>query len=258
MKRLVLVAAFTLASSSLFAGVTYDFRSATEGARTIAGKVAVDGTNMRVDFATGDNIIFRDGSSVISRDGGKSLIFIDPSKKSWSELDLQAMFASLGSTMKSMGSDVSFKVSNQKIEVRPAGDGGVVEGYPTKKYIVDSKYTLAMNLMGMKMNSDVHSVTTVWTTDKLSAEYMTFLHQRAMKTGIEDLDKLIETQSKGVSGFPLRQQITATTRMNNQVSTTKTTVEVKNIKPNVSVPAASFQVPAGYRKTDAMATLGGK
>ena len=56
MKRLTLAAFLILASASLVAGTTYDFRSDTTGLQqtSIDGTVAVDGPNLKMTVSTGD------------------------------------------------------------------------------------------------------------------------------------------------------------------------------------------------------------
>lgn len=252
MKRLSLFLVVFAMAASLCAGVSYDFKSVTDGrgGSELAGRAKVEGKNMRMEFSSGDQMIFQDDSVVISTDGGKTLLVLDSKKKTYYELSLEETINALGSMIKGLGGMIKISVSNPDVKITERGDGGAVEGFPTRKYVVDSTYDMSMSVMGMKNEMHIVSKTESWNTDKLDREAMSFVQQKGFKTGIEDLDKLIAAESTSLKGFPLKQVRTQTTTGNNGKATTNTTTTtITNVKKG-SIAASEFQIPGDYEKVD--------
>lgn len=251
MKRTLFALLIVLTTLPLTAGVTYRFRSVTDGrgGSELSGTAWVEGSNMRLEFDKGDKMMFRDKSVVISKDGGKTMFILDPKKKSYYELDLQQVISTFGTAMKAMGGMFDLSITNQKVNVKNAGSGGTVEGYPTTKYVVDSRYDMTMKVMGMGSSSQVHSITESWATDRLSSDLITFVQMKGLRTGVEDLDRLIDNQTKSVRGFPLKQVTTTTTTSGKKTQTNTTTVTITGIT-KTNVAASQFAVPAGYREEE--------
>lgn len=248
---LVLVVA-TLFTSSLFAGLTYDFKSTSEGTAggQLAGKASLEGENLRMDVAQGDGIIFKDDSVVLSNDGGETLLVLDPRKKTYFELPITDLMAASGTMLKAMGGMIKFSIKNPKVAVRETGDGGSIEGYPTTRYVIDTDYDMSLTVMGMKNDSKVHSSSEIWTTSKLGEEPLMFLQQRSVRTGIEELDEILSEHAKAMRGFPLKHVTrTVTTAKNGKTQTVISTVTISNIQKRTVAPA-QFELPKGYRELE--------
>lgn len=247
-----------LLAPALFAGVTYEFSSITEGADTsrLVGTASVEGSNMRLEVQSGDGVVFQDGSVVISKDGGSTLLFLDPSKKTYYEMRLDDLMNSMGSILAAAGGAVSMNFENQKIKVTPKGAGETIEGYATRRYTVDTSYDLVMKVMGMTMKMETESTSEVWATPDLARDYIVFIQQKGFKTGIADLDELIEKQVNAIEGFPLRQVITSKVTTRGRSETSKTTVNVSNIQKK-NIADGQFEIPAGYRRTESPAVMPG-
>lgn len=252
MRKILLTIAATLVSLPAFAGLTYEFRSTTEGAggSNLIGTAAIEGTRMRMEIAEGDNVVFKNGSVVISSDMGSTMTILDPKEKTYTEFRVEEVFNALGSMMKSMGGMFKMTVENPSVQVRDAGDGGAIEGYPTRKYIIDSSYDMNMRVMGMSRKMNIKTETEAWTTDRFNQSFVSFVQQRGIKTGMPELDSLIDQQSKAMKGFPLKQVIRTTTTTGRKPQTTVTTMTISDIK-EASVPDSRFEIPAGYTKTEA-------
>ncbi len=251
MKRGIAALIVTLMSAPLFAGMTYQFQSVTTGKNgsELAGKASVEGTNMRLDFSKGDKVIFKNNSVVISKDGGKSMFVIDPKEKTYFEFSLDDLFGALGGMSNAMPGMFKMTIENQSVKLTGSGDGGVIEGYPTKRYVVDSAYDMNIKIMGMKQNSKIKTTSETWTTEKIGREYATFVQQKGFRTGMEDLDKLIAAQTAAIKGFPLKQVLTTVSTANNKSETSVTTMTVSSLK-TTTVPASQFEIPAGFKETD--------
>jgi hypothetical protein len=239
-----------LASSAL-AGVTYKVQSSTTGMQnvTIAGNVAVDGSHLRMDVTSGDNILFKDNNVVLSADGGKTMSVLDPSTKNYYDLQLEQLLGSSTGLLRGLGDMVKVSFDNAQVSVRDAGNGGTVEGYPTHKYVLDAAYDMNIDAMGQKMTTHMTMSTESWTTDQLAAELSSFLQTRGMRTGVEAIDKLIEAQANGMHGFPLKQVSTVHITQRGNDMTMVTTSTVTNIAKK-AVDVAQFAMPAGYSKVD--------
>lgn len=248
MKRfLSLFTLLLFCAAGLFAGTQYDFNSVTSGrgGTTMSGTASVDGASMRLDLNKGDGVLFKDRSVVLSSDGGKTLIVLNPGDKTFYELQLDQVFSAMGSVMKSMGGMFQMSVDNQKVDVQEAGSGGELEGYPTRKYVINASYDLNMKIMGMKSSSHIESTTESWATDDLSTDLVTFVQMKNLRTGIEGLDDLLSAQTSAVKGFPLKQVTTTTTTQGRKKDTQTTTVTIANVR-TASIPSDQFEVPAGY------------
>jgi len=132
-----------------------------------------------------------------------------------------------------------------KVSTRDAGDGGTIEGYATRRALVDTEYDLVLDAFGQKTTMHVVTNTESWVTAALPAEMTSVFQLSGVKSGIADIDKLIEAQNGTINGFPLK-QIT-TFHANDMQSTTTTTVSGIRKK---DVASAQFETPAGYAKTD--------
>ncbi|HEY3053173.1 MAG TPA: DUF4412 domain-containing protein [Thermoanaerobaculia bacterium] len=254
MRPLVLCAAVTLIATNLLAGHTYHFQSVTSQPRgevSTAGTAVVDGGNVRVDFEKGDNMLFSDKSVVISKDGGKNLVVIDTAGKDYYEIKLDDIL-NIANVMARSRGGASFQISyaNPTVTVKDEGDGGQVEGFATHKYGIDSSYDANVNMMGRAMSNHVEMRSELWVTDELPAELTTFVQWRGFRMGIPELDELLDSQSRLIKGFPLREVMTSTTTSSRGGSRTwTTTTTISNVKKN-ALPASEFDVPAGYTKTE--------
>jgi len=233
------------------AGITYRFESVTQGltSHTFSGTVKADRGGVRIDVASGDGMFFDDGSIILSSTGGRVVTVINPSKKTFYELDLENLLGHAAGALSQFRELVNVEAKNPRVAVRDAGAGGIVEGYATHRSHVVSSFDLLMKMFGEKTPARIDINTDVWSTDRFPAEFANVMQTSRLRTGIEAIDKLIESQTTSLRGFPLKQ--VTTTRMTTRGSTTSstTTSRVTSIRP-ATVDAAEFVVPRGYRKVD--------
>ncbi len=250
MKSALAILVVSLAAP-LAAGVTYDIGSDSTGLRqmTIAGKVAVDGAHMRMDITNGDNILFKDNSVVLSDDGGKTMTVLDPATKNFYQLRLEDVLGSATSMLRNMGDMLKLSFVNPHVTVSDAGAGGIIEGFPTRKYVLDASYDIDIDAMGQKMTTHMVMNTQSWTTTQLSSEFSTFLQARGFRTGIDAIDTLIEAQTTAMKGMPLKQVSTITMNQGGGDTTMVTTSTVSNIVRKTIAPS-EFVMPAGYAKVE--------
>jgi hypothetical protein len=249
MNRAATLSALLFAASA-FGGVTYDFHSQTTGLQrmTLEGSVAVEGPQMRMTLTTGDGMVFKSGSIILSHDGGKNLSVFDPATKTYYQMPLDEMLGGAGAALKNSPVEVKFEHPN--VTVREGGDGGTIEGLPTQKLAVDASIDIVIDAMGQKLTSKMALSTESWTTDKLDANAVNVFQQRGVRTGIDALDKLIESQGSAFKGrFPLKSVSTVHIVQNGRDLASTTTATVTNVKQG-AVGAGEFKEPAGYARTD--------
>jgi hypothetical protein len=250
MRRLLIFTAAAMLALPAFSGTAYNFRSATTGIRktTMNGRIEVEGKNFRMNVAEGDGKLFRSGAVVLSKDGGKTLIITSPADKTFFELKLDDLLGGAGAMLKSLGDTVKITFDNQKVDVRDAGAGETIEGYPTRKSLLDTSYEMNVTAGGQKMSTRMSMKTESWTTDRIAADAMNWLQTSGVRTGIDGIDKLIEAQSRATKGrFPLKQVTTMTMDRAGQKMVSTTTATVTNISTR-PIAASEFVMPAGYRQ----------
>jgi len=251
MKRAWIAVAFAALAHGAMAGVTYKIDSTTTGTqeRSMSGVVEVEGSKFRLNVDKGDGMVFPDSSFVISTNGGRTLAVVDPSAKTYYELQLDQLANGIGAMMQQMGDKVKFATANPKVDVRDLGPGEKIEGYATKKKSVDTSYDMNIEAMGQKMTITMSMATESWVTDQLSTEWASFLQTGELRTGMPDIDKLIAAQAKGTTGFPLKQISKVHVEQNGMDMNMTTTTNVTSIVKK-TIADSEFVIPAGFTKVD--------
>jgi hypothetical protein len=237
----------TAIAASAHAGLTYNFQSVSTGMRetTVAGTATADQGKMRLDVKRGDGTVLKDNTIALSVNDGRALRVIDPSSKTYYDVNLEQLLGGVSALAQQFGGLVKISAQNAKVKTRDDGNGGMIEGYATRRVLVSSEYDLVLDAFGQKTTIHVTTNTQSWITPSLPAEMTSVFQMNGVKTGIADIDKLIQTQMGSLTGFPLK-QIT-TFRANDMDSTTTTTVTGIQKK---DVDAALFETPAGFARVD--------
>jgi len=248
MKALSTIVLTLLLLPSAHAGMGYDFRSISTGLskQTVSGSVRAEGGGMRVDFTTGDDLLFRGGTYALATAGRKVLTVVDPAAKTFYELDTDRILGNADAMLKQFGG--RFTVSNPKARTIDGGDAGRIAGFPARRSKVESSFDVAVQALGQNMKIQMQNTTDVWWTRSIGAEYTSFLQKSGFKTGIEAVDKLLAAQtSTAANGFPLRQITTTKIVLNGNAMTSTTTSEVSKVR-QMKVAPSLFVVPAGFVK----------
>jgi hypothetical protein len=250
MKKVTFALLVLLVSIPAFGGLTYDFKSTVDrGKGGLSGSAAVEEGKVRLEIADGDDVILRDGNVMISSDGGKTFTVLDPQKKTYFTIELEQLMSSVGAAMNSMGGMFKMSFANHAVKAQPPAQGEPIEGYPTTKYVVDSSYDLTIEMFGRKSVTNVASHSETWSTEKLSAGLATFVQTKGFKTGMAELDKFVEKETRAIKGFPLK-QVTTVTQTKGKKSETITTVVTVTAVKQTKIPDSSFVIPAGYKEVD--------
>lgn len=245
MKHFLLSAAIAFLSMNSFAGISYRFESVSGGfgASTLSGVVEAEGDRMRVNIERGDGAVFRDGSYVIAGAGVVSIV--DPSARTYSQISLGDLggAAMIFDQLRSM---MDLRVKNPRVSARDRGTGPVLAGYATRHWTVESSADLVVGTdtaIGLAMKNES------WTTDKLPAKYANLLDSRELRTGVAELDRLLDAESSKLTGFPLKRVSSISIRQGGSPMTMTTTTTVSGIETRAFVPA-EFALPTGYAKVD--------
>ena len=183
-------------------------------------KALVAGNQARGEFVESANPMMSAGSYLLMQDAGKTMYMVNPQEKTYSTWDLKAMMGMAGGAMSMM----NMQVKEPKVEKLLEEDGGKILGYPTTHYRFRTSYSMEMSFMGMNQSSSVVKEEDIWATTALKEAAFSFQGIGAeMKSGNEQLDRLIAAQKGKVTGFPLKMvhsQSTKDARGQEQVMTT--------------------------------------
>ena len=238
-----------------FAGVEWRTRTVTQAeakgqSNTIVMQVFAQSGNVKQVFESVayKNEMFQEGSYWLFKAADNSLYIVNPAEKTYSRLPLNAMMQMTGV----VGKLVKIKIKNPVINVEKLGTETVL-GYPCLHSKMLMEYDMEVKIAIIKSKSHEKIEKEVWSTPKFKAmnEMAEAYRFRDFKTGMEDLDNLIEQQMKAETGlgFPLK-MITVTTSINkkgNAKEKSRQTMEVLSMN-NKNLPASFFEIPAGYEE----------
>lgn len=259
MKRVGLVVIALLAVSlSLSAAVQYEFRQTTHSdlesmmpSTDVTGRGIIDGDRSRVDFLSGN--AFPIGTYVITSNGSRTLTFVDPSKKTFVEVNAAGVATAIGSAR--------ITISNKKVNLTQLDDHPVMAGLPTDHYRLTINYDITVAFGTIPLTQTVHEIIDKWVTQAFGDIAETFLASGGVHTGNPDLDDLIQTENTKIKGFALKQMISVTTvndtpqvagtqlKLNRSLTQTRE-LTVTTIQPMATISPELFVVPASYKKPD--------
>jgi hypothetical protein len=259
----ILALLLALAAAPGFADVHYKSITRTQPEKGKSQDIQVEGwvsgDSARVEIKDSANPLLKPGAYLITKDGGQTVFLVDPEEKTYAEWDLRALLGGAGAVLNGMGPVLKVEFSEPKVEKLLEEAGPALVGLPTRHYRYRTSYTMKMKVLGMGNESSVVSEEDIWATDRLQdAALSVWLRADPPKTGNEQLDKLIASSRGKVTGFPLKMVTvsTSTNKKNNQ-TTTRTTMEVTELDTKANAPGSSFEIPAGYEKTEMMLPVQG-
>lgn len=256
MRKTTLAIILLLATRSGWAGVSYEFVQSTQSdieqipATTLTGRALIDGPRSRVDFVTGN--IYAPGAYVISTDGSRTLLFVDPISKSYSEVNSSAIAASYGAN--------NIKLDNFKTNTTLLQDHPTIAGIRTDHYHLTISYDITLQYGTRPLTQRVSEEIDKWTTTRFGDVSDAFFAGGSVKTGNPKLDELIDTETRSIKGFPLRQTIVMRTtnpmgvapgtqlKLTN-VRTQQRELSITKIQEQVA-DATAFQIPVAFKKID--------
>lgn len=245
-----------ITAPSASAGIQYEFRQTTSSdlesipATDCVGRAIIDGDRSRVEFLSGN--AYPAGTYIIATNGSRSMTFIDPSRKSFVEVNAASVATSIGAR--------KITIANKKIDVTKMPDQPTVAGIPTEHYRLIMSYDITVAFGNLPLTQTVKTTIDKWTTSAFGDIGDTFLASGALHTGNPDLDDLISAENSNIKGFALRQIVNVTTinkrapvngetqlKVNRTVTQTRELL-VTSIQPVAQIGLATFTVPLTFHK----------
>ncbi|HEY3566624.1 MAG TPA: DUF4412 domain-containing protein [Thermoanaerobaculia bacterium] len=263
-------AALVLAAVPCSAGIHYKSTTKTwsEGDRAngrnsdIQAEGWVAGEKAKVAFLESNGSpVAQQGTYILTKDGGKTLYLVNPQDKTYAQWDLQGMLGVVGAVMNGMGPLLKIQFSDPKTEKLAEDDGGLVAGVPTRHYKYRTSYTMTVKVLGMGNTANVVSEQDIWATTKATdAGLGVWLRAEPTRTGNKEFDKLLTSSAAKFQGFPLKVVTvsTSTQQKGNKQTVSHSTMEVTQLDASASVPASTFEIPAGYKETQIAPTQQGE
>lgn len=241
------------------AGLHYEAVTTTEGdgaSGSTEVEAWVDGPRAKVLIRESGQPMLEGGQYLLTRDGGETIYLVDPEEKTYGKWDIEAMLALVGGMMEGLGPIVDLEISEPEVEKLAEEPGGEVVGQPTTHTRYRTTYTTRVKVFGMKRESRTETVQDLWTTTSLDDEVAlgVWLRKGPVRTGNEEIDRLIDAELEKIQGFPLKTVAVTTTtggKRGDKTTTTRTTTEVTSLA-ETDVPASTFELPAGYTETQMM------
>lgn len=257
MKRVLpVVLAAVVWVPAAFAAIEYDFHQINTSeieqlpSGDLNGHAIIDGERWRVDFVGGTT--YPPGTYVVSNNGSRTLLFVDPLSKSFTEVNVAAAAAYMGSS--------KITVDNAKCDIERLEDHPIIAGYPTDHYRMTVSYDMTVAMGALPVKQAVQTVVDEWTTSAFGEQASTFLSDRGTRTGNSTIDDLVDQENAKIKGLALKQRIEITTTNKNSMpadSKLKINPTRKQIRDFVitsihrmDAQASSFVVPAAYTKSD--------
>ncbi len=256
-KTVALIIISFVLSMAAFAGVEWTSKITTEGTKKrdsnlVTAHIYSQGGDLKQEFkevSKQDNYYIKDGYWLFKSDM-ENIYIVNNKEKSYVELSLDSLLQLTGI----VGQLVKIKILDQSIdtEVLPKEK---INGYSCNHLKLTTDYTMQMKIVFIKKTVKIHEVKDMWAAPGLKNFQdinKTFL-KKDVKTGIEDLDKLIKErmEKEGNIGFPMK-VITHTVQSNKKgkvMSDTTTTMEVSDIAVK-DFPKSFFEIPPDYRKEE--------
>ena len=250
-KKMILVVFVVLCTAlSSFAGWEYSAVTRAEGSQhseMMNSQMTswVDGDKAKIEFVKSGSPLTPAGSFMITKDGGKIMYMVNPQRKTYSKWDVAGMAGLAGGAMQMM----NMKVSTPKVETLLDEKGEKIAGFATRHYRFRTSYTMEMNFMGIQRATSTVTEEDIWSCPDLKDAGLTaWMNQQGLKTGNEQLDKLVKAELEKVKGFPLKRVVATTTKESSgEPKVMKMTTEVVTIK-KASPEAGLFELPAGYQE----------
>jgi hypothetical protein len=253
MKRLLVTLALVLIAVPSFAAIQYEFMlkntsdDAAKPSSDMTGRATIDGTRSRVEFLSGS--LYPPNTYVISADTSGRLYFVDPAKQWYTEINTAGIATALGAS--------NIKIDNLKANVETLPDHSKIAGLDTDHYRIAISYDITLAMKSIPITQHVDTEIESWTTMQFGNLPQSFL-TRGNHTGNAELDRLLETQTAKVTGFPLRQLVTTRTKYDvparsklDRPSSRTMTREtwVTKIHETTAEPS-QFMIPVAYRRAD--------
>jgi hypothetical protein len=243
--------ALILVAHGAFAAIQYEFIQTSRSdsdTMDFTARAVVDGTRSKVEFISGN--AYPPGTYVVSNDGARTLMFVDPTQKSYTELNTLTVASAIGTS--------AIKIDNFVSTVTKLDDQLLVAGIPADHYRLTMTYDMTVNFKQMPVKQSVYTVIDKWTTVQFGDVGEAVMAPNTLQTGNPKIDEMVVAETTKIRGFPLKQTIQiTTTNLTRRKQTTQLKIPVTRTRTReftvtrvgeVSVQDSAFQVPTAFRK----------
>lgn len=232
-------------ASQLHAGLTYRTDTTTTGVRTrvLNGIVKVESGQSRFEVTRSDERMFETGSVILSSSTGSVINVLNLAKKTYYVIDFAKVASSVSETQKQFEALVT--IPKPVTTVKNEGSGGIVEGLPTQRWLIDASIEIKTALENTTKRMTTRSE--IWTTDKLPAAAASILESSKL-SGNSVLDSISEARAK-MTGFPLKGVTVTKMTIAGSTTTSTSRTSVTGIR-TATFPPSEFVIPAGYKRVD--------
>ncbi len=260
MKHNIITVGLILATTaSAMAGIEFTSKVTDKRGKPVSiTKGWVDGPKAKIEYVNGQrgNGISK-GSYLVSKDGGKTVYMVDPQNKSYMKFDIDKLASQVGNIMNAAGGFISLKFTDPKFKTLSDDRGPKMYGLPTRHVKTETSYTVKASVFGQQNTTAISRNDEIWLTKKIQDKGMhIWTQQRTIKTGNEDIDKIIASETKRLDGIPLKVISVTTTRENNgKPEVTTVTHEITSFK-RTKIASGTFEIPRDYTSTNAEVATG--
>lgn len=192
----------------------------------------VGATGARIEYSKAYTVVPAGGAMLIAPDG--TVTVIDPATKTyWKMAKADAAPAQAG--------------INAQVDIKPTGQSATIAGVPSQQSTMSIRVPLPM-ASGMQMPgmpTDLAVSGEVWLTDK-------YKNYSPMTAGIAGGLSALGFDKMSAAGFPMRTIMRSDLFAGQEIESVVTSLS------EVTVPASTFQVPAGYKEVQPQTSgLGG-
>jgi len=248
-RKTTMVGLVLVTAATAIAGVEFTSKVSDERGRTISSTRGwVDGSKAKIEEVSGRGSGgMEKGSYLLSKDGGKTIYMVDPQNKSYLKMDIDQLASQVGQFMNAAGAFVKLEFTNPEFKTLSDERGPKMYGLPTRHIKTETSYTVEASVFGRKNTTAISRKDEIWLTKKLNESGMKiWTQQRTIKTGNENIDKIIAAETKRLDGIPLKiTSVTTTTENGGKAEVTTVTHEITSLK-KAGISAKTFEIPAGY------------
>src|ERR1044072_9013659 len=173
------------------AAIQYDFQQITRSdvsnqpGTQFAGSAIIDGDRSRVDIISGN--AYTPGVYIISTNGSRTMLFVDPTKKLYVEVNAANVAAAVGAS--------NISIDNLTSSANKLDDHPVIAGVPTHHYRLALNYDIALMMGTITLRQNVHTTVDKWTTVMFGDVGENFLANSSIRTGNPKLDENIHIET---------------------------------------------------------------
>ena len=248
----------------LAAGYSYTFRVAnsttdhkgkSKSDVPMIAKVQVAGEKARMDIQETKGAaagVGKEGGFMVADRKARTISIADPEEKTFTTMPIDAWTQMTTALTAGMGQMMNVKISEPTFRTEDLGDGGLVNGLPTRKYRVTHDYKMDMKVAFIKQNTTNHSVAEYWVNEELRNhpnplfEMMGAVASGFMANDTTFSKQVKEAMKKMFVGVPVK-SVTTTESVNQKGERTVTvsTMEMTEFRRG-DIPTSTFAAPAGY------------